>query len=247
MKSIVSRSVEEGECEQGGGWGVEQGRNSVTFFDPLWRSSSFPPSLCPPPPPLTCMFCPAKHLSAGMKLERKRFRDFACTQCLLWSHLPVLILASAYRSILIWSHHICQHQYLKLNYRLGVAQNGGNDDYNQTRGSAVRRCLKPNTHSFFPLFRGSKWKELMTFSRENKSVCSTNSFFRSLSPAESEENPEDGEALFRQLRKLTRSNSQLNNYCGLKERRKLQIATEIVSVGSGLELLKQKLSVLISR
>ncbi len=134
------------------GGGVEQRRNSATFFDPLWRSSSFPPSLCPPPPPLTCMFCPAKHLSTGMKLERQRFRAFACTQCLLWSHLPVLILASAYRSILICFHHICQHQYLKLNYRLGVAQNGGNDDYNQTRGSAIRRCLKPNTHLLLPSF-----------------------------------------------------------------------------------------------
>lgn len=36
MKSIVSRSVEEGER---GGRGC---RNSVTFFDPLWRSLSFP-------------------------------------------------------------------------------------------------------------------------------------------------------------------------------------------------------------
>lgn len=153
--------------------GEKQGRNSVTFFDPLWRSSSFPPSFCLPLPHLMCMFCPAKHLSAGMKLERKRFKAFACTQCLLWSHLPVLILASFYLSILICCLHICQHQYLKLNYRLGVVQNGGNDDYNQTWESVIQRCLKPHTPSFLL----------------------SKAFFSSLSLAEYEENPKDGEAL----------------------------------------------------
>lgn len=121
------------------------GSNSVTFFDPLRRSSWFPPSLCLPLSPLMWMFCPAKHLSAGMKWERLRFKAFASTQCLLWSHLLVLILASDYLFILIRARRICQHQQLKLNYRLGVAQNGGSDDYNQTRGSAIQRCLKQDT------------------------------------------------------------------------------------------------------
>lgn len=92
------------------------------------------------------MFCPAKHLSAGMKWERLRFEAFAGTQCHLWSHLLVLILASDYLFILIHTRHICQHQQLKLNYRLGVAQNGDSDDYNQTRGSAIQRRLKQDAH-----------------------------------------------------------------------------------------------------
>lgn len=75
----------------GGGrtwWGWSR-RNSVTFFDPLWRSSSFRPSFCPPLLHSHTHVPPAKHLSAGMKLDRG-FRAFACTQCLIWSHLPVL-------------------------------------------------------------------------------------------------------------------------------------------------------------
>ena len=173
---------------------------------PIWRSSSLPPSLCPPRPPLMCMFCPAKHLSAGMKLERKRFRA-PCRHTKVFSGLTclVLILASAYLLILICSHHICQHQYLKLNYRLGVAQNGGNDDYNQTSRSTTQRCLKLNTHTpLSPVFPSLWMKRIMAFLSPGKTISPLfdKPPYRLLSLTK---NPEDGEALFRRLRKISAS------------------------------------------
>lgn len=73
MKSIVSRSAEGGE------W--RRGRDGVTCFDPPPedRPRAHPlhlhgPSPSSPTPPLAWMFCPAKHLSAGMKLERSLFK-----------------------------------------------------------------------------------------------------------------------------------------------------------------------------
>lgn len=145
MKSIVSRSVEEGERERRGG---NQGRNSVTSFDPHLKVFLIP--ALPPPASsashvhvLPCQAPVCRYEIREKEIQGSMPAHKVCSglTCL------VLILASAYLLILICSHHICQHQYLKLNYRLGVAQNGGNDDYNQTSRSTIQRCLKLNTHT----------------------------------------------------------------------------------------------------
>lgn len=110
----------------GGGrvWGG--GAAGGIAWPPLISSEGLPHSH----PPLS--FIHAKHLSAGTKYEfkdRKRVGRFGCTQCLL-SPARFSVLISP---VLSAFHHICQHQFLQQNYRLRVAQNGDNDDYNQTR------------------------------------------------------------------------------------------------------------------
>ena len=100
----------------------KEGGNGVTSFDAVWRSSSFPPSSKPPRSPLTWKTCPAKHLSAGMKLKRARREASACTHISSPVSLPVRPCPPSP------SPPICQHHHLKLNYRPGVAQTGAGDD-----------------------------------------------------------------------------------------------------------------------
>lgn len=125
------------------------------------------------------MFCPAKHLSTGMKLERKGFRAFCMhTMSSLVSpgHLhpclclsPHLYLHSLHRC----SHHVCQHQHLKLNYWLEAPQNRGNGDYNQTRGSAIQRCLyQTYTPCSSTFLESLNKKHFIWLLCTKKSVCS---------------------------------------------------------------------------
>lgn len=116
MKSIVSRSVEEGEP------GGRQGRNSVTFFDPPLKIVLIPTLPLPASFASNVDVLPCQAPVCRYEIREKEIQGF-CQHTM--SHLPVLVLASAYLFILIRTQHICQHQYLKLNYRLGVAQNGG--------------------------------------------------------------------------------------------------------------------------
>lgn len=95
MKSIVSRSVEEGERRRG--------KDGVTRFDPPPedRPHAHPLHLrSPSRPPPARMFCPANHLSAGMKLERLLFKVLCPnTMSPLLSAAVLVLLPPAYLSI----------------------------------------------------------------------------------------------------------------------------------------------------
>lgn len=85
---------------------------------------------------LMCVFCPANHLSAGMKLERERERDSGLDHTRLSSSSPLLISPS-------WS---AVNTSVSIKISKSVSELGWNDTETEVitirRDPAIQGCLK---------------------------------------------------------------------------------------------------------